>query len=695
MPSLRSAVRLLVAMFLLMSPAWATWSIVVVDLATGEVAVAIATCLTSFDLRPNAIVIVPGHGVAAAQSFVGPLSLRQLIRTGLLNGTQASQILAQLAAADAVSHQSRQYGIVGLQNGAITFTGSSAGAWAGGVTGQVGTLRYAIQGNVLTDFAVVQAAEAALTIPGTLGDKLMAAMQAARVFGGDGRCSCSSVAPTSCGAPPPNFTKCAHNALMIVSRPGDVDAACTASAGCGAGQYWLDLNVANQTAAALDPVLQLQTLYDAWKLLQIGRPDHFQSTVTMSDATLRADGASTITGTVVLRDAQGVPLGNTLAVAVGLAGNSTVTGITFGPVTPQANGSYTFTMQGNFDAGVAVVDVAVFDAIGRVGITPRPVVQVTDAFGACGMGAIVDGGGAVFDALRITGGSTSDRVASVGYGQPFTIELDAPGGVLPPLPAPVGMFALWLHAGLPVGGVELPLDPAQGALCFTPAPFSAAPTVLLADSFGLGSLVPAGSAPWTLPIPGIPLLFDCSLQGLMITDPALTITATNAVMLRMVPLPPPAITSALPIAAATGQQVTVMGSNFLPGISTMVAGTPVPNTLVSPTQLTFTMPAGVPCDAPLSIANLGSAAAQTPINATPVITSMPLTSGTQNGGATFLVLGQKLLGATVTIGGAPITVSTHTSTTIIGTTPPGAPGPAQVIVSNPNGCQVTGTYTYL
>ena len=161
MPSMRAAVSFLLGLLLFAIPARATWSIVIVDLATGEVAIGIATCLTGFDLRPSTVVVVPGYGVAAAQSFVGPLSLRQLIRQGLLNGDTAAQILAQLAAADP-GHQTRQYGIVSLTGGEVTFTGTGAGAWAGGLTGQTGTLRYAIQGNVLTGAPVVAACEQAI-----------------------------------------------------------------------------------------------------------------------------------------------------------------------------------------------------------------------------------------------------------------------------------------------------------------------------------------------------------------------------------------------------------------------------------------------------------------------------------------------------------------------------------------------------
>ena len=92
---------------------------------------------------------MPGVGVAAAQSFVGPLSLRQLIRAELIAGTTPQQILALLQAADP-GHQSRQYGIAAVSGGTVAFTGSGAGAYAGDLTGQVGTLVYTVQGNVLT-----------------------------------------------------------------------------------------------------------------------------------------------------------------------------------------------------------------------------------------------------------------------------------------------------------------------------------------------------------------------------------------------------------------------------------------------------------------------------------------------------------------------------------------------------------------
>lgn len=545
MPRVRALLTFLAGLLLTTASATATWSIVVVNVTTGEVAVGIATCLTGFDLRPNTVVVVPGRGVAAAQSFVGPLSLRELIREGFLSGETAAQILLGLAQADN-SHNLRQDGIVSLTGGEVTFTGSGAGAWAGGVVGQSGDYRYAIQGNVLTGQPVVTAAEQALvTTPGPLPDKLMAAMEAARAMGGDGRCSCAPSAPTACGAPPPSFTKSSHIALMIVSRPSDVDSPCTGGGGCGAGDYWLDLNVANQPASAPDPVLQLQTMFNTWKQNQVGRPDHYTSTATATQTVIRANGLDETVVTVELRDAQNNPLGNSLPLDVGLALRSTVEDVVFSPVTALPNGTYEFTMRGALRSGTAVLDVSVTDAYGRVGVWPQPEITVLDMFGACGAGAVPDGQGGALQALKVNGSAGVDRVVEVGFAQPFALTLDAP--VVAPAALPVGLFALWAHSGVPAAATGLPISGANNALCFAPDPIlPGAPTALIADSFGLGAPVFAGPAPFVLNVPGLPVLLDAALQGAMVVDAQGTFAATNAVFLRLKPLPAPEITGVAP-----------------------------------------------------------------------------------------------------------------------------------------------------
>jgi hypothetical protein len=200
-----------------------TWSIIIIDVRTGEVAAASATCLTGFDLQANTPVLITGVGAATAQSFVDAAGLnRTYIRDRLLVGDSMEAILAGLAARDS-GHQTRQYGIADTRGGTLTFSGTGAGAWAGGRTGRVGDLVYAVQGNVLTGPPVVDRAVIAIeTTPGDVAAKLMAAMEAARSMGGDGRCSCNPNDADGCGAPPPTFTKSADIAYMLIARAGDV-----------------------------------------------------------------------------------------------------------------------------------------------------------------------------------------------------------------------------------------------------------------------------------------------------------------------------------------------------------------------------------------------------------------------------------------------------------------------------------------
>jgi len=207
------------------SAAKATWSIILVNVRTGEVAAGSATCLTGFDLKANTPVLLTGIGAVTAQSFVDTTGQNRVFaRDQLLLGTDPQEILNRLAQFDS-GHQTRQYGIVDTLGRAATFSGAQASQWKGGVTGSFmspeGEIAYAIQGNILTGAPVVlEAEQAVINTPGDLAEKMMAGMEAARVFGGDGRCSCPGN-PTGCGAPPPNFTKSAHIAYMLIARAGD------------------------------------------------------------------------------------------------------------------------------------------------------------------------------------------------------------------------------------------------------------------------------------------------------------------------------------------------------------------------------------------------------------------------------------------------------------------------------------------
>jgi hypothetical protein len=206
-------------------PAAATWSILLVDTRTGEVALGSATCLTGFDLRANTPVLITGVGGCTAQSFVDSTGQnRAFIRDHIALGTDPAQILSLLATFD-TGHQTRQYGFADVQGRTATFSGTGASQWKGGRTGAVGDIVYAVQGNILTGEPVVtEAVQAIIDTPGDLAEKMMAGMEAARAMGGDGRCSCPG-SPTSCGSPPASFEKSAHIAYMLIARAGDIDGA--------------------------------------------------------------------------------------------------------------------------------------------------------------------------------------------------------------------------------------------------------------------------------------------------------------------------------------------------------------------------------------------------------------------------------------------------------------------------------------
>ncbi len=366
------AVLLLAA--LTSSGAHATWSIVMVDSATKEVAVGTVTCLDNFDLLALVPVVVVGKGGAAVQAAGDfPGTRRPIIFDHLMAGTSPQEILNILAGIG--GHSSRQYGIVDHRGRKITFTGISTFQWAGGVVGSQGTMHYAIQGNILAGPCVVPAIEQAiLNTAGDIPAKLMAGMEAAREAGGDGRCSCSG-SPTSCGCPPPNFTKSGHIGCMVVARVGDSDDPACNRLGCADGDYLLRINVAFQPIGAPDPVFQLRDLFDAWRAGLMGRPDAIQSTVQLDPRLIPPDGTTTSSMRITLNDFSGqritAPiLSLTVQHAPDSAGLSSI-----GPVTDHGDGTFSLTLTAGNAAGTDRFVVTADDGMRPVVLAPPPTLR--------------------------------------------------------------------------------------------------------------------------------------------------------------------------------------------------------------------------------------------------------------------------------------------------------------------------------
>ena len=83
------------------STAFATWSVIAVDMSTGRVVIASATCVDRDDmfLRGVQAVVVPGKGVAACQAGVdGTHANQNLVFAELQKGTDPARIIELLSA---------------------------------------------------------------------------------------------------------------------------------------------------------------------------------------------------------------------------------------------------------------------------------------------------------------------------------------------------------------------------------------------------------------------------------------------------------------------------------------------------------------------------------------------------------------------------------------------------------------------
>ncbi|MBK8179696.1 MAG: DUF1028 domain-containing protein [Planctomycetes bacterium] len=352
------------------STAQATWSIIAVNRRTKEICVASATCLANFDLRQFLPVVAVGKGAGCAQSFVDQTGTNRIaIWNGLRSDNTAANILQVLQQIDP-NFQTRQYGIIDMATAPVTFTGTGAGLAKFGVAGIDGDISYAIQGNVLTGNQVISDAEAAfLGLQGDLTSRVMAAMEAARALGGDGRCSCSPSAPTSCGVPPASFSKSAHVGFLIDARLGDVDGVCNGSVGCATGSYTLNLNVIGNTFD-LDPVIQLASQYQAWRTSRLGRPDGIQSLVYVGAQCLPADGLSATTVDVQAVDIEGLPVtqGGATVTLTNVSGFPAVT--TPSGILDHGNGLYSFALQAGTTPGEDQWQVRIDDGVKAVTIAP-------------------------------------------------------------------------------------------------------------------------------------------------------------------------------------------------------------------------------------------------------------------------------------------------------------------------------------
>jgi uncharacterized Ntn-hydrolase superfamily protein len=259
------------------APAFATWSVIAVDAKTGQVIIASATCVRQAgfpkrepngarDLMDVQAVIVPGIGVAACQAGVDNTRQNQmLVYNEIKKGTPPAKIIEMLKQDPNIER--RQFGIVSIPNGGtITPQTSRAGFNGSGNSqsslyfgGAVGDIYYQVQGNTLLGYQVMHAAALAFTrATGTMADRVMAAMEAADVNGGDHRCNC--------GNNPLDFVPCdnktSHVAYITIANKDDQPGLTHND-----GKYFAYISVTDDNTKkgeSGNPVKTLRMRYDAW-----------------------------------------------------------------------------------------------------------------------------------------------------------------------------------------------------------------------------------------------------------------------------------------------------------------------------------------------------------------------------------------------------------------------------------------------
>jgi len=223
-----------------------TFSIVALDPDTGEVGSAGASCVTG--VGASGIIdiitdIIPGRGGVNSQAWVCiPNTNLENAILQMEAGSSPDEIIDYLLNNDSCSSQNfnpayRQYGIVDFDDEGNPRTAGWTGDAADDYKDDVQGATYSVQGNILLNATVLENMENNFNnTPGTLADRLMAAMQGANFAGADSRCLAAGTSSTT--------------AYLIVYAEDDAP-----------GEPSIRLNVGQQPFGT-EPIDLLQDLYD-------------------------------------------------------------------------------------------------------------------------------------------------------------------------------------------------------------------------------------------------------------------------------------------------------------------------------------------------------------------------------------------------------------------------------------------------
>lgn len=159
-----------------------TFSIVGRDPQSGELGIAVQSKFLAVGAVVPWARAGAGAGAIATQAWANTSYGSHGLQL-LAEGLSASETLTQLTSNDE-GRANRQVGIMALTGEPVTYTGERCYPWAGGRVGE----HYACQGNILVGQETVQAlAQTFEQTPGHLCDRLVAALAAGQMAGGDSR----------------------------------------------------------------------------------------------------------------------------------------------------------------------------------------------------------------------------------------------------------------------------------------------------------------------------------------------------------------------------------------------------------------------------------------------------------------------------------------------------------------------------
>lgn len=249
-----------------------TFSITAVDPVTGLVGSAGASCVAGSIILSD---VHPNKGVIHTQASYN--STNQTVARNLMNlGYTPQQIIDSLVLRDS-NPTIRQYGITDFVGNTVRtagYTGVNCTNYKNHILGPT----FTVQGNILLGQQILDSMYSRyVNTPGTMAEKLMAALQGAKVIGADTRCQ---------------PTRSSISAFIRVARPTDPQN----------GPYWLDLNV-QTVPSPKDPIDSLQVLFNQWQVTGVSNnqgiyPEEFsleqnypnpfnpQTTITFNTANL-------------------------------------------------------------------------------------------------------------------------------------------------------------------------------------------------------------------------------------------------------------------------------------------------------------------------------------------------------------------------------------------------------------------------